>query len=77
MTYHENAILNKLTVATVLADLEDEERDLIQLWMSNSFTLEEIGRVVGQKYHGKDIKPSVIRYHRDRILKKLQVKFDK
>lgn len=70
-------LINTLTVQKLLESLEPEERDLISLWMSGSFTLEEIGRVIGQKYYGEDIKSSVIRYHRDKTLRKLRKKFYK
>ncbi len=72
---YDARILNHLTVVKLLNSLNDEETDLIILWMSNAYTLEEIGRIIGQKYHGEDIKPSVIRYHRDKILKTLRKNF--
>lgn len=73
----DSTLINSLTVEQMLNSLEPEEHDLISLWMSGSFTLEEIGRLIGQKYHGEDVKSSVIRYHRDKILRKLRQKFYK
>lgn len=74
-TSYDTLLLNKLTVEKMMAFLSSEERDIINLWCSGSFTLEEIGRVIGQKYHGYDVKSSIIRYHRDKILRKLRETF--
>lgn len=70
----DSHILNKLTVDKIYSYLNEEEADLLRLWVSGSFTLEEIGRIIGQKYHNEDIKPSVIRYYRNKILTKLRLK---
>lgn len=74
---YDNSLLNRLTVEKVLTDLSEEERDIIIMWMSGSFTLGDIGRVIGQKYHREDIKSSVIRYHRDKILRRLRETYNK
>ena len=69
-------IINTITVKKMLMVLDEEEQDIIKLWMSNSFTLEEIGRIVGQKYYQQDMKASKVSYYRNKILKKLQSKFN-
>lgn len=74
---YDNPILNQLTVTKLLDTLEGEHLDIIQLWMSGSYTLQEIGQIVGEKYHGNPLQPSVIRYHRDKILRRLRVKFNR
>lgn len=70
----DSDIINRLTVERIYEFLNDEERDIIKLCMSGSFTLEEIGRIIGQKYYKEDLKPSVVRYYRDKVLKKIRIK---
>ena len=72
----DDEILTKILVARMLEALTDEQRDIIVLWMEGNFTLEDIGRIVGQKYYGKDLSDSVIRYHRNKIFKQLNKEFE-
>ena len=67
-------VLNTVTVERMLEHLSPEQRDLITLWMAN-FSLQEIGRIIGQKYYGRDLNDSVIRYHRNKIFEQLKQRF--
>jgi len=72
---YDKDVLNDLTVKKLMASLTEEECDLLRLWMGGAFTLEEIGRILGQKYYGQDIASSVIRYRRNKIFSKLRRNF--
>lgn len=75
MSYND-AIINSITVRKLLNSLDAEDRSIIEMWMSDSYTLQEIGNKVGMKFHGKKIKASVIRYRRNKILKDLKEEFE-
>lgn len=77
LDYLEDELLAQMAAEKILSTLSEEERALLEMCISGAFTLEEIGRTIGQAYHGKDLKASVIRYHRDKILTNLRVKFNK
>ena len=75
MSENESNIINLLTVQKILASLEPEKRDIMQLWMQDSFTLEEIGEIVGSKYRGEPLGAENVRYHKNKIIEQLKYKF--
>jgi len=68
-------IIERLTVAKLVSILTERERDIIYLWASNEFTFEEMGRIIGQKYHGRDLPYSLFRYHVNITLTKIRSRF--
>lgn len=66
------AVIDRLTVEWLFARLSPEERDILWLYEVEELTLAEIGRLIGEKYRGKVLTGSAIRYHKDRILGRLR-----
>lgn len=77
MSDQEDTVLDNITVGKILASLDEEKRDIIVLWMQDSFTLEEIGEIVGNKYRGTPMGAENVRYHKNRIIRQLKVTFKK
>lgn len=65
-------ILNRLTVDWLMAKLDEEEREILDLWLIKELNFEEIGQIIGMKYRGRVLTGSAIRYHKDRILDHLR-----
>lgn len=65
-------VIDRLTLEWLLSHLTDEEQDLLWLHEVEEMTLEEVGRVIGLKYRGKELTGSAIRYHKDKILQRLR-----
>lgn len=65
-------IVNRLTVQKLLADLSDEEREILKLICWDDETYATIGKVVGQKYRERDLSGSGIRWLRDEIFDALR-----
>lgn len=65
-------VLNRLTVDWLLDKLEEEEIEILNLWLLQELTFEEIGQIVGLKYRGRVLTGSAIRYHKDRIVARLR-----
>lgn len=65
-------ILDRLTLERLLSSLTDEEREILHLWYFEELTFQEIGKIVGLKYRGRELADSTMGYHRDRILRKLR-----
>lgn len=64
-----------ISLSKVLLQLSEEERDIIYLWVVEELSFEQMGVIIGEKYRGRPLTGSVIRYHRDKILDKLRRKF--
>lgn len=67
-----NSVINRLTVEWLMQQLTPAEQEILHLWVIEELTFSEIGKIVGLKYRGKELTGSGIRYHKDRILAKLQ-----
>jgi DNA-directed RNA polymerase specialized sigma24 family protein len=65
-------VLNKVAIEAVLGRLTDEEREIIELWIWHDLNFDEIGEIVGQKYRGRPLTGSAIRYHKNRVLRHLR-----
>lgn len=75
MTAHEDfgtEVLNRMTVDYLMSKLEAEEVEIVHLWVIEELTFAEIGKIIGLKYRGRELTGSAIRYHKDRIMVKLQ-----
>lgn len=64
-------ILDKVALESVLSRLAPEEREIIELWIWQDMNFDEIGEVIGKKYRGRALTGSAIRYHKNRILKRM------
>lgn len=65
-------VLDRLTIEWLRSKLEPEEWEILHLWVIEELTFSEIGKIIGYKYRGKELTGSAIRYHKDRIIKKLR-----
>ena len=65
-------VINRLTVDWLMTQLGPEEREILWLHEVEELTLEEIGKLIGLKYRGKELTGSAIRYHKDKILQRLR-----
>ena len=65
-------VIDRLTVQWLLEQLGPEEQEILWLHEVEELTLEEIGKVIGIKYRGKELTGSAIRYHKDKILLRLR-----
>jgi DNA-directed RNA polymerase specialized sigma24 family protein len=65
-------VITRLTVEWLMTHLSEEERAILWLHEIEELTLEEIGKIIGKKYRGKELTGSAIRYHKDKILERLQ-----
>ena len=66
------ALVDKVTVEAFFKHLSAEERDILVLWLWEELPFDDIGQVIGERYRGRALTGSVIRYHRDRILIRLR-----
>lgn len=64
-------ILDKVALEAVLSRLAPEEREIIELWIWHDMNFDEIGDIIGKKYRGRPLTGSAIRYHKNRILKRM------
>lgn len=65
-------ILDKVALESTLSRLSPEEREIIELWIWHDMNFEEIGEVIGEKYRGRALTGSAIRYHKNRILSRMR-----
>lgn len=68
----EQTVLDKLTCRTLLTFLTPEEQEILVLWAVEELSFAEIGEIVGLKYRGRVLSGSAVRYHKKRIVNKLQ-----
>lgn len=66
-------VINRLTVEWLMAQLGPEEQEILWLHEVEELTLEEIGKLIGLKYRGKELTGSAIRYHKDKVLQRLRL----
>lgn len=73
----ESEILTRLTAEKLLEILTPLEREILELWVVEERSFEDIGTIVADKYPDaiKGRTGSNVRYHRDKIRKKLQPLF--
>lgn len=64
-------VINRLTVEWIKEHLTDEEWEILYLWSVENMTFTDIGKIVGEKYWGRELTESAMRYHRDKIKAKL------
>jgi DNA-directed RNA polymerase specialized sigma24 family protein len=68
----EEEALDKMSVEWLMQHLSPEERDIVYLWAVEDYNFDEIGQVVGQKYYGKAMLGTTVRYRKDKIMRTLR-----
>lgn len=63
---------NRLVIEFLMSKLEPEEAEILWLHEIEELTFAEIGKIIGLKYRGKELTGSAIRYHKDKIVARLQ-----
>jgi DNA-directed RNA polymerase specialized sigma24 family protein len=68
----DEEVLNRETIRWLLQKLMPEEQDILVLWAVEQRSFTDIGKIVGEKYHGNALPDTTIRYRKDRIMQRLR-----
>ena len=68
----EDEVLDRVSTSWLLEQLTPEERDIITLWVVEDMNFDDIGEIVGERYHGAAMQGTTIRYRKDKIMRKLR-----
>lgn len=65
-------VVTRLSVEWLLRQVTEEERMILELWLIDELTFDEIGIIVGLKYRGRVLAGRTMQYHKDKIRARLR-----
>jgi hypothetical protein len=68
----EMEVLDRAAIEWLMGQLDAEEQDILKLWVVEEMNFEDIGIIVGTRYHDSPMKGTTVRYRKDKIMRKLR-----
>lgn len=68
----EDEVLDRVSLEWLIGQLDSEERDILMLWVVEELNFDDIGTIIGNRYHNEPMRGTTIRYRKDKIMRKLR-----